>query len=75
MINYDKTKYTELCTSPIRKNYIIINNHNIKNVAEFKYLTSYKSRNQSQTQNMPITGEHKLLWAKKSIAVNSIKQN
>jgi hypothetical protein len=55
MINYDQTKYTELCTSPIRKNYIIINNHNIKNVAEFKYLTSYNSTNPSQ--NMPITGE------------------
>jgi hypothetical protein len=36
MINYDKTKYTELSDSPTRENFIIINNHKIEKIMEFK---------------------------------------
>jgi hypothetical protein len=38
MINYDGTKYMELSNSPTRENCIIINNHNIENIMEFKYI-------------------------------------
>jgi hypothetical protein len=44
MINY-KIKYMELSNSPTRENYIIINNHNIKKIMEFKYLGSLISNN------------------------------
>jgi sorting nexin-29 len=36
MINYDKIKYMELSNSSTRENYIILNNHNIENIMEFK---------------------------------------
>jgi hypothetical protein len=45
MINYDKTMYIELPNSPTRENYIIINNHNIEKIMEFKYLGSLISNN------------------------------
>jgi hypothetical protein len=40
IMNYDNTKYMELSNSPIRENYIIINNHSIEKIMEFKYLGS-----------------------------------
>jgi hypothetical protein len=45
MVNYDKTKYMELSNSPIREKYIVINNHNIEKMMEFKYLGSLISNN------------------------------
>jgi hypothetical protein len=45
MINYDKTKYMELCNSPTRENYVILNNHNIEKIMEFKNLGSLISNN------------------------------
>jgi hypothetical protein len=45
MINYNKTGYMELSNSPTGENYIIINNHNIEKIMEFKYLGSLISTN------------------------------
>jgi hypothetical protein len=45
MINYDKTKYMELSNSPTTENCIILNNHNIIKIMEFKYLGSLISNN------------------------------
>jgi hypothetical protein len=45
MVNYDKTKYMELSNSPTREKYIVINNHNIEKMMEFKYLGSLISNN------------------------------
>jgi hypothetical protein len=47
MINYDGTKHMELSNSPTRENCIIINNHNIENIMEFKYLGSLINNNNS----------------------------
>jgi hypothetical protein len=44
IINY-KTEYMELSNSPTRENYIIINNHNIEKIMEFKYVGSLISNN------------------------------
>jgi hypothetical protein len=62
MINCDKTKYMDLSNSPIKENYIIINNHNIEKIMEFKYLRSLISNN-----NNSITVEinHRILLGKK----------
>jgi hypothetical protein len=58
MIKYGKTKYKELSNSPTRKNYIIINNHNIEKIMEFKYLGSLLSNNKN---NITAEINHRIL--------------
>jgi hypothetical protein len=45
VINYDKTKYMVLSSSPTRENCIIINNHDIDKIMEFKHLGSLINNN------------------------------
>jgi hypothetical protein len=57
MINY-KTKYMELSNSPTRENYIIINNHNMEKIMEFKYLGSLISNNNN---SITVEIKHRIL--------------
>jgi predicted component of viral defense system (DUF524 family) len=58
VINYDKTKYMELSNSSTRKNYTIINNHNIEKIMEFKHLGSLTSNNNN---SVTVEINHKIL--------------
>jgi hypothetical protein len=69
MINYHRTEYMKLSNSRTRETYIIINNHNIEEIMEFKYLRSLISNNTSINHSQNNIGEQMLLWSRKSVTI------